>query len=134
MKLYLDHNNLWVKVATDQKAESLVAGVLSKLDNKTNNKSISNKKYAEFSTKWLVLLHYHNTTCAYNYPFNLVPKNPKSVPLLQSIFTSLFTSQLSLQSPLTIPSSIPQQFFTSLFLHTNIPAIYTKNVFPNSAI
>ena len=92
MKLYLDHNNLWVKVATDQKAESLVAGVLSKLDNKANNKSISNKKYAEFSTKWLVLLRYHSTTCAYNYPFNLVPKNPKSVPLLQSIFTSLFTS------------------------------------------
>ena len=102
MKLYLDHNNLWVKVATDQKAESLVAGVLSKLDNKTNNKSISNKKYAEFSTKWLVLLRYHSTTCAYNYPFNLVPKNPKSVPLLQSIFTSLFTSQLSLKSTLTI--------------------------------
>ena len=51
MKLYQDHNNLWAKVATDQKAESLVAGVLSKLDNKANNKSISNKKYVEFSTK-----------------------------------------------------------------------------------
>ena len=33
---------------------------------------------------------------------------------------------------LTIPSSIPQQLFTSLFLRTTIPTIYTRNIFPTS--
>ena len=46
IKLYTDHNNLRVTHATYQKAESLRADFLSKLDNKVNNNSISNTKYA----------------------------------------------------------------------------------------
>ena len=134
IKLYSDHINSWIKHVTHQKAESLRAGFFSKLENTVNSNLISNRKYAEFSTEWYVLLHYHNPTCAYNHLLNL---HQESVPLLQSIFTSLFHpywfTKSSLQFSLTLPSSIPQQFFTSLFLRTTIPTIYTKNIFPTSA-
>ena len=120
-KLYPDHNNLWIKHATHQKAEFLRAGFLSKLENTVNNNSISNTKYAEFSTEWNVLLNYRSHTCVYNHLFNL---HQESVPLLQSTFTSLFHpylfTKLSLQSPVTLPSSISQKFFISLFLPTTI--------------
>ena len=135
IKLYPDHNNLWVNHATHQKAESLIAGFLSKLDNTVNNNTIPNTTYAERFTEWYVLLHYHNPTCVYNHPFNL---HQESGPLFRWTFASLFhpylLTKLFLQSPVTLPSSIPQQFFTSLFLRTIIPTIYTKNVFPTSAI
>ena len=111
-----------------QKAEPLRAASLSKLENTVNSHSIFNTKYTEFSAKWLVLLHLHNATCAYNHPNNLPQK---SVLLLPSIFTSLsqryLFTKLSLKSPLTLPSSIIQQFFTSLFLRTTISTIYIKN-------
>ena len=54
-----------------QKAEPLRAASLSKLENTVNSHSIFNTKYTEFSAKWLVLLHLHNATCAYNLPKNL---------------------------------------------------------------
>ena len=63
-KLYTDHNALWAKHATQQKAGSLRATSLSKLDNMVNNNSIFNTEYAEFFTKWLVLLDFRNPTCA----------------------------------------------------------------------
>ena len=63
-KLYTDHNALWTKHATQQKAGSLRATSLSKLDNMVNNNSIFNTEYAEFFTKWLVLLDFRNPTCA----------------------------------------------------------------------
>ena len=113
----------------------LRAASLSNLDNTVINNSISNTKYAEFCTKQQVLLHFHSPNYAYNYLYNL---DQKTVPLLQSIFTSLFhpdlVSKSYLQFPLTLPSSIPQQFCTSLFLRTTIPTIFTKNIFPISAI
>ena len=88
----------------------------TKQDTTANKCFISSRKYAEFSSKLQVLLHYHNPTCAYNHHFNLHQKN---VSLLRSILTylshpCLFTKS-SLQSPLTLLSSILQQFFTSLF-------------------
>ena len=52
IKLYKDHNTVWVKQATSQKAKSLRAVSLSILDNTFNSNSIFNTKYAEFSTKW----------------------------------------------------------------------------------
>ena len=80
-----------------------------------------------------MLLHFHNPSCGYNQRCNLYQE---TVPLLQSIFTSLFHPYLfaksSLQSPLTLPFYIAEQLFTSLFLRTTIPAIYTKNIFPTS--
>ena len=125
-------NALWVKHASHQKAESLRAPSLSKLDNMVNSNSIFNTKYAEFSTKWWVLLHFYTPTCAYNQRYDST-KNP-----FLYIFTFLFHPYLftksSLQSPLTLPSSKPQQFFTSLFLRTIILTIYTKNIFPTSTI
>ena len=87
VKLYTDHNTLWVKHATHQKAESLRATSLSKLDNNVNNSSMFNTKYAQYFTKWQVLLVFHSPTCAYNHSYNL---HQKSVPLLQSTFTSIF--------------------------------------------
>ena len=52
IKLYTDHDTLWVKQATHQNAESLRTSSPSNLDNMVNNSSIVNTKYAEFSTKW----------------------------------------------------------------------------------
>ena len=76
-----------------------------------------------------MLLNFYNPSCAYNHIYNL---RKKSVSLLQSIFTSLvhpyLSTKSSLLSPLTLPSTIPQQFFTSLFLCTTIPTIYTKSI------
>ena len=51
IKLYTDHNTLWMKHATYHKTESLTAASLSKFDNMVNNNSVFNTKYAEFSTK-----------------------------------------------------------------------------------
>ena len=118
-----------------KKAGSLRATSLSQLDNTVNNNSIVNTKYAEFSTKWQVLIHFHNSACAYNHP---CIRHQKFVPLLQLMFNSLFYSYFfrrsSLQSPLTLSSSITQQFFTSLFLRTIMPTIFTKTVFSTSNI
>ena len=116
IELYPDHNNLGFKHATHQKADSLRAGFLSKVDKTVNNVSISNKTHAEFCTEWQVLLYYHNITCAYNYLFNL---HQKSISRLHSIFTSLFHSYLfpksSLQFPLKLTSSIPSNFSPPCF-------------------
>ena len=51
-QIYYQAHTLWVKDTTYQKAESLRAASLSKLDNMVNKNSIFNTKYAEFSTKW----------------------------------------------------------------------------------
>ena len=51
-KLHKNHNSLWIIHATHQKANSLRAPSLSKLDNMLNNSSIFDKKYAEVLTKW----------------------------------------------------------------------------------
>ena len=52
IKLFTDHDSLWVRHATQQKAKSLRAAFLSKLDNSANNNFIFNTKYAEIFTKW----------------------------------------------------------------------------------
>ena len=134
IKLYRNHNTLLVKQTTCQKAESLRGDSLWKLNSTVNNKFIFNTKWSEFSTKWYVLSHFHNPTCAYNHPYNF---HQKSVTPLQLFFTYLFVPYLliksSLQSPLKLSFSKPQQFFTSLLLRTAIPAIYIKSVFPTSA-
>ena len=52
IKPYTDHNSLWTKRTTHQKAGSLRANFLSELDNMVNNNSVFNTKYAEFATKW----------------------------------------------------------------------------------
>ena len=100
-----------------------------------NSNSIFNTKYVELSTKWSMSLHFHNPTCAYNQRCNL---SQEIVSLLPPIFTSLFHpylfTKLSLQSPLTLTVSKYQQFFTFLFLHTNVPTISTKHVSPTSGI
>ena len=71
IKLYINHNTLFIKYATYQKTESSRAASLSKLDNMVNSNSISNTNYSEFFKKQLVLFHFHNPTCAYNHPYNL---------------------------------------------------------------
>ena len=46
----------------------------------------------------------------------------------------LLVHKIVLTIPLTSPSSISQQLSTSLVLHTPIPIIYNKNIFPTSTI
>ena len=131
IKLYADHDTLWVKHATHQKCESLRTASSSNLDNMVNNSTNFNTKYAEFSTKGLVLFHFHSPFSGYNQRCNLYQQ---TVPFLQSISTSLFHPYLfiksSLQSPLILLSYITQEFFTSFFLRKIIPTIYNKNIFP----
>ena len=135
INLHSDHNTLQVKYASHQKAESLRGTSFSKLDNKFNNNSIFNTKYAEFSTNLQVVLHFHIPTCAYNHPYNL---RQKYFPLLHSISNFIiypyFFAKPSLQSPITLSPSILQHFFTSLFLCRNTPTIYIKKSFPVSII
>ena len=135
IKLHTDHDTLWVKHATHQKAESLRTASPSNLDKMVSNSSNLNAKYAEFSTKWQMLLHFHNPSCGYNQRCNLYQE---TVPVIQSILASLFHHYLftksSLKSPLTLPSYINQKFFSNLFLRTTIPIIYTKNIFFTSKI
>ena len=130
IKLFTDHNTSWVKHATHQKAESLIAALLSKLDNMVNN-SIFNTKYAEFFTKWWVLLHFHDSTYAYNHPCHI---QQKPFPLLQSTFASLFLpyflTKPSLQSTLIRYSSIPQHFFQLLIFAYNHPSNLHQKCFP----
>ena len=52
IKLFTDHHISCSRHATHQKAKSLGAAFLSKLDNSVNNNSIFNTKYAELFTKW----------------------------------------------------------------------------------
>ena len=103
-----------------QKPESLRAASLSELDNKFNsNNSVFNTKYVEFSTKWQVLLHFHNPTSAYNHLYNLYFKQ------CSPSYSPLNCSQNSpCNSQLRHPSSLP--------LH--LPTMYTKNLFPTSAV
>ena len=75
IKLYTNHNTLLVKHATYQKGESLTGASLSKLDNTVNSNFIFNTKYLGFSTKWYVIFHFHNPTCAYRHP-TISIKNP----------------------------------------------------------
>ena len=74
---------LIVKHTTHQKAESLRAASPSNLDNMVSNTSNFNAKYAIFSTKWQVLLHFHNPS-ALQSPLTLYSY------ITQQVFTSLF--------------------------------------------
>ena len=116
---------IWAKHNIHQKAESWSASSLSKSDNTVNNNLTFNTKWAEFSTKWWVLLHFTS-------PYLFIP-----IQFLRSLF--VYFSQFSLpymitksplQSPPTLLFPIPQPLFTSLFLHIVISTILTKKVFP----
>ena len=129
---------MWVKHATYQKAESLRANSLSNLDSTVNNNSIFNKKSAEFSMKWQVLLHFYMSTCAYNHlqpPLQFPPKMRFSTSVnFELVILFLLVQKFMLTIPLAFLSSIAQQCFTSFILRTTIPKIYTKNVFSAPAI
>ena len=62
-----------------------------------------------------------------------LPRNSSSSSVnFHFLFHPYLFKLSSLRSPLTLPSYITQQFFTSLFLRTNIPTIYIKNIFPQT--
>ena len=124
-----------VKHATQQKFESLRATFLSKLHNMVSNNSdfiqsmlnsLQNGGCLFIITTLLV--HATNATISSKNQFFYFSQF--SPPLFHPY---LFTKS-SLQSPLTFSSSILQQFFTSFFLRTNIPTMYTKNILPTSTI
>ena len=114
---------------------SLRAASLSNLDN-TVTMTLSSIKS--------ILSSLQNGKCSFIFSTLLVHtittkiSTKKSVGLVQSIFASLFHiyffTKSCLQSPLNLASSIPHQFFTSIFLGTTIPTIYTKNIFATSAV
>ena len=132
IKLYINHNTLFVKHGTYQKSESSRAAPLSKLGNMFINNSIFNIKCHNYL---------QNGRCP--FIFTTLLEHPTTLTLstkvfLQLILTSLFRSYLFiksfLQSLLTFSSSIPQHFFTSIFLRTGILKIHIKNIFPTSVI
>ena len=84
-----------------QKAESLRAASLSKLDNMVNNNSNFNTKRAEFSTKWQNLLSFNNPTCAYNHRYNL----HQNVILQLQLISHPYSPLLVHKTILTIPIS-----------------------------
>ena len=104
IKLCTDHYNLWDNTLPIKNCVCKSCS-LSKLDSTVNNNSIFNTKYADFTAKLQVLLHFQNPICSNNHPYNLHQK----FVLLQSIFTSLLYPYLftnsSLQSLLILPSS-----------------------------
>ena len=105
-------DTLWVKHANHQNDESLRTASPSNLGDIVNNSSNLSTQYAEFSTKWWVLLHFDSPSCGYNQRCNL---HQETAVLLHLSFSSIFHPYLftksSLQSPLTLPSYITQQFF-----------------------
>ena len=84
-----------------KKPELLITTSLSSLANTVNSNSIFNTKYAKFSKKWFVFLHFQNPTCVYNRPYNL---HQKSIPLLQSTFTTQLLTLLVHKIILIIPT------------------------------
>ena len=71
IKQYKDNNTLWVKHATYQKAESLRAASLSKLDNTIDKNSIFNTKYAEN--------YLQNGRCSFIFTILLVHKTTPKI-------------------------------------------------------
>ena len=133
--VYTDHYTLWVKYVAHQKTESLRAAFFQ---------SLTTRSTATLSSLQSTLNSLQNGRCSFIFralflqtttPTFSPPKirSSTSVNFHLPIHLCLFTNS-SLQSPLTLPSSIPHQFLTFLVLHTNIPTIKTKNVFPTSAI
>ena len=123
IKPYTDYNTLWVKHATYQKVESLRTASFSKLDNTVKNNSIFKTKYAEFSTKWWVLLHFHNPICAYNHPYNFQQK----IRFSTSVNSHLpIPPLLDHKIILTIPTNTPFRYISAIF---HLPKIYPKKYF-----
>ena len=103
---------IWVKHNIHQKAESWSASSLSKSDNTVNNNLTFNTKWAEFSTKWWVLLHF-------TPPYLFIP-----IQFLRKV--SLFTSA-NFHFPIWSQSHPynPHQHFFSLYLsHFSRPCFY----------
>ena len=92
-------------------------------DNKVNNNSIFNKRYAEFSTKWWVLVHFHNTTCACNHPLQSPPKIRSST---SANFHLLILLLIVHKIVLSIPTN-SSFLYTSAIFHLPIFAYYHPN-------
>ena len=136
--LYINHNDLWVKHATHQKAGSLRADSLSKLDSTVNSNSIFNTEYAKFSTKWLVLLHFYNFTCAYNHlhqPMEFPPEILSSTSVnLQLLILLLLVQKIILTIPTNTLFLYTSAIFHVPFLAYNHPNNLRQNVISTSAI
>ena len=99
--------------------------------------------YLQYKVCWILYKIVVATSFSQHYlciqlPLKFPPKilSSTSVNFQQTLepITPLLLTKSFVQSLLTLPSTILQQFFASLFLRTTIPAIYTKNIFPTSAI
>ena len=119
IKLCINHNTLLVKHATYQKSESLRAANLSKLDNTVNNSFIFNTKRSEFSTKWYLVFHFYNPTCAYNNPYQKFSSANFHFPipplLVHKIILTIYTN--------TLFSCSSAFFYLPIFEHRNPPQL-----------
>ena len=132
--VYTDHYTLWVKYVAHQKTESLRAAFFQ---------SLTTRSTATLSSLQSTLNSLQNGRCSFIFRAlflqTTTPTFSTKNPFLyfskfSPPYSPLLVTNSSLQSPRTLPSSIPHQFLTFLVLHTNIPTIKTKNVFPTSAI
>ena len=114
MKLYTDHNTLWVKHATHQ-------NLLLHLQ----------YKVCQILYKMVSAPSFPQDHLCIQPMLQSPPKNRSSTSVnFYYLFHPYLFTKTSLQSPPTSPSSIPQQFFTFLFLRTTIQKFYTQNIFP----
>ena len=74
IKLYTDHNTLWVKHATHQKAEFLRSSSLTKLDNTVKSNSIPNTKYSWFLYKMVGTPSFSQPWLCVQLPLQSLPK------------------------------------------------------------
>ena len=129
-KLYIDHNTLWINHAIHQKAESL------RVSFKVTQHG---QQQLDLQYKVFWILYEMIGTPSFSQLclcIQLMLQSPLKICFSTSIsFHFAIPFLLVLKIILTIPktllsSSMPQQFFTSLFLCTTIPTIYTKNISP----
>ena len=122
VKLFVDHNTLYMNYARNEKAESLRSACLSKLDNTVNNNSSFNGKYGEFF-KW---------KCSFISKLELYIQPPLESPPKSFLYFSHFHKiicKTRTNTPFLYTSAI---FYLSIISY--IATIYSKNSFSASTI
>ena len=123
IKLYTDHKNLWFKHTTHQKAASLRASSLWKLENMVNTNSVFNQSVLNSLQKGTSSLIFTNLLLQTTIPTIFI----KNLFLHFNQFSPPYFPLLVHKTILTIPSSL----FVS---YCHLCNLYTKSIFPSSAM
>ena len=132
IKLYPDYNNLWVKHATHQKAESLRAGSLWQHGQK--------QLYIQYKVCWILCKMVGGSS--FPQPYLWIQTLLQSPPRIRSsnsvsfriLIPPLLVYKIILSNPTNTLFLCIAAIFTFLFSRRTIPRIYTKNISPISAI